>query len=65
MDRAPLSFVIFARESARLAARKEKARTALAPPRPDEAQRDAERRWEGEGGNYSMRTGALNMDPNQ
>jgi hypothetical protein len=56
MDRAPLSFVFFARESARLAARKARARRAGAqPPRLDNTRRDAERRWEGEGGNHLTR----------
>jgi hypothetical protein len=55
MDRAPLSLVFFARDSARLAARKARARRALAQPRLNETQRDAERRWEGEGGNHPTR----------
>jgi hypothetical protein len=55
MDHAPLSFVFFARESARLAARKARARRAGAQPRLNEMLHDAERRWEGEGGNHLTR----------
>jgi hypothetical protein len=47
----PLSFVFFARDSARLAAREARARRA-ALRRGNEAQRHAEHCWEGEGGNH-------------
>jgi hypothetical protein len=55
MGPAPLSFVFFARDSARLAARKSRAQRAGAQLRWYEGQRDAERRWEGEGGNQPVR----------
>jgi hypothetical protein len=47
----PLSFVFFARDSARLAAREARALRAASRRRND-AQRHAEHCWEGEGGNY-------------